>query len=211
MLELNNICLSLGNKQLLNKVNIKINAKYKVGVVGCNGSGKSSLIKMLLGIIQEDAGNFNIKIANSNIGYLEQSLPITDLSLIKYVQQGDLAWAAIDDKLKQAQLDNNGELIAACHEQLGQISGYTIEARAAKILIGLGFSNQELHLPVSEFSGGWQMRMQLARVLLSRCELLLLDEPTNHLDINAIIWLEHWLNNTDATLLVISHDREFFR
>lgn len=108
MLELNNISLSLGNKQLLDQVNIKINVKYKVGLVGCNGSGKSSLIKMLLGIIQEDAGNFNLKVANSNIGYLEQSLPVTDLNLINYVQQGDLAWAAIDSKLKQAELDNNG-------------------------------------------------------------------------------------------------------
>lgn len=209
MLELKNVSLSIGKKTLLDTASARIEARYRVGLIGRNGAGKSSMIKLLLGQLPEDAGSINLQAPLSDIAYLQQSLPDSDLSALNYAKGGDTAWLEIDSRLEQAIADDDGDTIAHCHSELQEIDGYSIESRAAKILNGLGFSNKEMLKPVKSFSGGWQMRLQLARVLLSRAQLYLLDEPTNHLDIDAILWLEQWLNKLAATLVIISHDRDF--
>jgi ATP-binding cassette, subfamily F, member 3 len=209
MFELNKVSLTLGCQHLLDHASVRVECGYRVGLIGKNGAGKSSLINMLLGKIQEDSGSCNLAVSHEDIAYLEQSLPQTDLSALEYAQGGDKQWFAIDQRLKAAESDDDGMAVAECYDQIAAIDGYTITARAAKILTGLCFTDDNMHNPVSSFSGGWQMRLQLARVLLSRSDFLLLDEPTNHLDIDAIMWLESWLNKNKLSFVLISHDRDF--
>jgi ATP-binding cassette, subfamily F, member 3 len=209
MLELNKISLSQGAKTLLKEASVRIERNYRVGLFGRNGAGKTSLLNMLLGRVTEDSGSFNCVVKQDDIVHLQQTLPNTDLSALEYAKGGDKDWFVINHDLMKAEAQEDGILIAECHVKLASIDGYSLESRAAKILKGLGFKNQELNLPVASFSGGWQMRLQLARVLLSRGQLLLLDEPTNHLDINAIMWLENWLLKSPKTIIIISHDRDF--
>ncbi len=209
MLEFKQISLLRGRKTLLENASARIEKNYRVGLIGRNGAGKSTLMQLLMGKLQEDAGEVNLEVPRSEVVYLEQELPQCDNSAIEYVKNGDHAWHKIQIKLQLAEVENDGIAIGECHAQLQDIDGYTIDSRAGKILHGLGFSNEQLALPIATFSGGWQMRLQLARVLISRAELLLLDEPTNHLDIDAIIWLEHWLKQQNNTLILISHDRDF--
>ena len=209
MLELNNISLSIGKKHLLENATVRIERGYRVGLYGRNGAGKSSLIKMVLGQLQEDSGSIQCELSGDAIAHLQQELPKTSLQALDYAKRGDKDWACITDDLERAEQLEDGVLIAECHAKLAQIDGYAIDARAAKILKGLGFSAEQMLLPVSSLSGGWQMRLQLAHVLLSRSALMFLDEPTNHLDIDAIVWLEQWLLQCDSTIIVISHDRDF--
>ena len=209
MLELNNITLRRGDKSLLENASVRIERNQKVGLVGRNGAGKSSVIKMLIGDLVEDSGDVSLSIKRSEIVYLEQSLPQTDLTALEYAQGGDKEWYTINQKLIKAEKQQDGLTISDCHERLREIDGYNITGRATKVLLGLGFDANDLQLPVSHFSGGWQMRIQLARVLLSQGQLLLLDEPTNHLDIDAIIWLEDWIKQCNVTAVIISHDRDF--
>lgn len=209
MIELKRLCLSRGTKILLDDANLRLERNHRLGLVGRNGAGKSSLMQLLLGNISEDSGDIALEIPRDKIAYLEQELPETNMPAIDYVKTGDQEWSEVHKKLQQAEIDNDSDVMARCYEQLQDIDGYTIEARAGQILDGLGFTKEEFFQPVNSFSGGWQMRMQLAKLLLSRADLLLLDEPTNHLDVDAIVWLEDWLVTQRCSVLLISHDRDF--
>ncbi len=208
MLEFKELSLQVGDKVLLSTASVRLEDHYRVGLVGRNGSGKSSLIKLLLGQLSADMTVTNT-IVRHDIGYLEQNLPEGELTAIEFAKTGDWRWLQVQHDLREAEIAEDGEKIALGFVRLQEIDGYTIEARAAKILNGLGFTSAQFELPVKSFSGGWQMRLQLAKVLLSNADMLLLDEPTNHLDIDAIIWLAGWLKQCRAMQIIISHDRDF--
>jgi len=204
MINLQSITLQRGTKLLFKNVFFAIFDHQKVGLIGVNGCGKSSLFALLLGNITQDAGNIYLQ-PKIRIAYLAQEAPNTEISALQYAMQGDSeATELIIETRLIASLQ-----IADVHDRLYEIDGYTLEARAAKILNGLGFKKSEHSKPVNSFSGGWRMRLNLAQVLLSRADLLLLDEPTNYLDMDAIVWLERWLQKYQGALIVISHDREF--
>jgi ATP-binding cassette subfamily F protein 3 len=209
MLELQNIVLQRGKKVLLDHASARIERNNRVGLIGRNGAGKSSLMSVITGESQEDDGRLHCDIKKDHIAYLEQSLPKASFSALEFVKSGDREWAEVQAHLQVAEEQQDGMKVAECHARLQDIDGYTIDARAATVLHGLGFSNDDLIKSVGEFSGGWQMRLQLAKVLLSRADLILLDEPTNHLDLEAIAWFEKWLLAQSCSIILISHDRDF--
>lgn len=209
MLTLKNVTFRRGNKFLLENANTCIESGYRTGLIGRNGTGKTSLFQLILGQLREDQGDVLFNIEAGSIAYLEQALPHSDALAIDYVKAGDKRWAAIQAALLQAEAAEDGMAIAHCYTELHTIDGFTIDARASQILHGLGFSQEGFQAAVSTFSGGWQMRLQLARALIAPAQLLLLDEPTNHLDIEAIVWLEAWLQQRQGSMLIISHDRDF--
>lgn len=209
MLTFKSLSLVRDKKVLLDHAAARIERGYRVGLVGRNGTGKSTLLQCIMGRVQEDDGAIGLDVDFSRIAYLEQALPHSEAKVLDYVKSGDQAWQTVQERLIQAEADEDGLALAECYTTLQDIDGYTIDARAGQILHGLGFSNEAFERPINSFSGGWQMRLQLARVLISRADVLLLDEPTNHLDIDAIVWLEQWLSEHDVTLLVVSHDRDF--
>lgn len=209
MIELRDLTLQVADKLLLENANLRLEKHYRVGLVGRNGCGKTSLLKFILTTTAQPNRNVICAVPQQHIGYLEQHLPNSELTAIEYVKTGDWRWINLQAELADAEKDDDGNKIALCFERMQAIDGYTIDARAAKILNGLGFSEQQFTQSVKIFSGGWQMRLQLAKVLLSQAHVLLLDEPTNHLDIEAIIWLSSWLKQQKATQLIISHDRDF--
>lgn len=208
MITLQSITLQRGDKVLFDQASATIFAKQKVGLVGVNGCGKSSLFSLLLRKMPPDGGDLYIQ-SNIRIAYLAQEVPNTEISALQYVMNGDPELAMLMQQLKKAEEDHNDRRIIELHNRLYEIGGYTLESRAAKLLVGLGFRLDEQQKAVNAFSGGWRMRLNLAQVLMSRADLLLLDEPTNYLDMDAIIWLERWLQNYEGTLLLISHDRDF--
>ncbi len=209
MLEFRDFVLQRGEKVLLNNASLRVERGNRVGLIGRNGAGKSSLLSVIVGQLEEDAGHIQCDIAPDRIAYLEQTLPPASSTAIDFAKSGDRQWQAISEQLLQAESRQDGIKIAQCHVRLHEIDGYTIDARAATILHGLGFCNADLTKRVGEFSGGWQMRLQLAKVLMSRADLLLLDEPTNHMDLEAVAWFEKWLLSTTCNVILISHDREF--
>ena len=180
----------------------------KLGVVGRNGCGKTTLFSAIQGKFEPHAGDINLQ-NKLSIGVIEQETPGLNIPALEYVMQGDKEWHSIQQKLHKAEADDDSEEIMKMHMSLADIDGYTIETRAAKILVGLGVDSLAQQQEVKKFSGGWRMRLNIARCLIARSDLLLLDEPTNHLDLPAIVWLEKWLINYKGCLLVISHDREF--
>jgi ATP-binding cassette subfamily F protein 3 len=204
MIVLSDVTLRRGSQKLLSGVSISIHPAYKVGLTGANGSGKSSLFAMLLGELGQDEGSLSIP-PNWVVAHVAQQTPSTSISALDYVLQGDTEYIDLHKQLETAEGEHLGEL----HAQLDAIDGYTTESRAATLLHGLGFSNQQINKPVNSFSGGWRMRLNLAQALMCRSDLLLLDEPTNHLDLDAVIWLQNWLVQYAGTLILISHDREF--
>ena len=208
MLQITNLDLQLGGKILLQNANLQIKPGMIAGLIGKNGAGKSSLMKVLTGKLEPEKGEI-IKPEAWKFAYLEQELPESDLSVIDFALTGDSEYKIINEELKQAELKEDGLKIADCYDRLAAIDGYTIESRAAVILKGLGFTDKNMLNQLSSFSGGWQMRVQLARVLLSRADLILLDEPTNHLDLESVIWFENWLQSYSGTAFIISHDRAF--
>lgn len=208
MITISSLTLQRGTKVLFDQVSLTIFAKQKVGLVGVNGCGKSSLFALLLDKLHPDSGDVYIQ-SGITIAHLAQEVPNTDIPTLEYVMQGDAEVADLLQKIKQAETEQDHNAISQLHNRLYEIGGYNLEARAAKVLNGLGFSKSEHHKAVNAFSGGWRMRLNLAQVLLSRADFLLLDEPTNYLDMDAIVWLERWLQNYSGTLLLISHDREF--
>lgn len=208
MIQLSHIELLRGAKCLLKDASATLFPQHKVGLVGANGCGKSSLFSLLKGELQLDAGEALIP-KEWSIASVKQETPALEISALDYVLQGHSQYYQLRTALQQAEQNNNGEQQAAIHQQLEQIKGYSIEARAGELLHGLGFSNQQISHNVSEFSGGWRMRLNLAQALLCDADLLLLDEPTNHLDLDAVYWLERFLKNYAGTLVLISHDREF--
>ncbi|NDH08675.1 MAG: ATP-binding cassette domain-containing protein [Gammaproteobacteria bacterium] len=204
MLSFQNLQLSRGKKILLQQASVNIFPKQKIGLVGRNGCGKSSLFALILGHLQHDAGEFNSP-GLDKISSLAQEINDSNLSAIDYVLSGDIIYTNLIRSLDSAK-DTD---IAKIHEQLDAIGGYAKPAMAATILSGLGFVQAQHQHTVSSFSGGWRMRLGLARCLMKPADIYLLDEPTNHLDLEAILWLERWLKQLPAMVLLISHDREF--
>ncbi len=208
MIFFSNLILKRGQTVLLENANATINPKQKVGLVGKNGCGKSSLFALLKNEIGAEGGEVNYP-ANWTLSWVNQETPALDTSALDYVIEGDRLYCRLQQELAQANADNDGNAIARIHAQLDTIDAWTIQSRAAALLHGLGFSQDELQQPVKSFSGGWRMRLNLAQALLCPSDLLLLDEPTNHLDLDTVIWLERWLVQYQGTLILISHDRDF--
>lgn len=208
MIFFTDLILKRGTNTLLEQTSATIHTGQKVGLVGKNGCGKSSLFALLKGELQPEGGEVSLP-KNWAISWVNQETLALEISAIDYVIQGDREYTALMAQLEKANAENNGNLIATTHAQLDTIDAWTIQSRAATLLNGLGFSTEQLNLPVKSFSGGWRMRLNLAQALICRSDLLLLDEPTNHLDLDAVIWLERWLTNYRGTLLLISHDRDF--
>ncbi|MFL6678784.1 MAG: ABC-F family ATP-binding cassette domain-containing protein, partial [Burkholderiaceae bacterium] len=208
MITLRNVQLRRGTKIVLDGVNVNVNPGEKVGLVGRNGAGKSSLFALLAGRLQADQGDFEIP-ARWRLGEVAQHMPETEDSATDFVLQGDIPLMEAQRELAAAEAAEDGEAMAHAHMMIGEAGGFDARARAQALLMGLGFKTDQVEAPVNSFSGGWRMRLQLARALMCPADLLLLDEPTNHLDLDALVWLESWLQRFDGTIVMISHDREF--
>jgi ATP-binding cassette subfamily F protein 3 len=208
MIKIDNLSLMRGSKTLLYESQAVVYPGHKVGLVGANGAGKSSLFAMLLGQLSVDTGSCYFP-KEWQIVSVAQETPASDKAAIDYVIDGDTRYRSLQKALDEAEQQGDGNRMAELHGLLEQHGVYDIHSRAATILAGLGFSQSQLNQPVTAFSGGWRMRLNLAQALLVQSDLLLLDEPTNHLDLDAVIWLEKWLNRYTGTLLLISHDRTF--
>ena len=208
MIVLQDVVLQRGTKVLLDKASVTINPGERVGLVGRNGCGKSSLFSLLQGRLHEDAGDVTVP-AHWRMAEVAQNMPETGDSATDFVLGGDTRLQEAQAALTQADASGDGMAIAHAHSLLADAGAHDARARAQALILGLGFQIDELERPVNSFSGGWRMRLQLARALMCPSDLLLLDEPTNHLDLDALVWLESWLKRYPGTLLVISHDREF--
>ena len=208
MITASHLTLRRGARALLEGVSFTIHAGWRVGVIGRNGTGKSTLFAAILGELSADKGDLSV-LKNLAIATVAQETPgLPDLA-IEFALDGDVELRELERRLLIAEETHDAERMAAIHERLNTVGGYAARARAAQLLRGLGFEPEQQERPVASFSGGWRMRLNLARALMCRSDLLLLDEPTNHLDLDAVIWLQDWLSNYPGTLLVISHDREF--
>ncbi|MEY4482312.1 MAG: putative transporter ATP-binding protein YheS [Pseudomonadota bacterium] len=208
MITLNNVSLRRGAKLLLDKANVTLNPGEKVGLVGRNGAGKSTLFALLNGTLHEDGGDFSIPKV-WRMAQVAQNMPETDESATEFVLSGDTRLVELRAQLAAAELAEDGMAMAHAHVDLADAGEHDAVPRAQALILGLGFKTSELLQPVNSFSGGWRMRLQLARALMCPSDLLLLDEPTNHLDLDALVWLEAWLKRYAGTMIVISHDREF--
>ena len=208
MITLKNVTLRRGAKVVLDSVSATINPGESVGLVGRNGAGKSSLFALLSGKLHEDGGDFYIP-SSWRMAEVAQNMPETDQSATDFVLEGDTRLAEVQQQLLDAEASDDGMAIAHAYSDLHDAGAHDAVARAQALILGLGFRVSELDQPVNSFSGGWRMRLQLARALMCPSDLLLLDEPTNHLDLDALVWLEAWLKRYAGTMIVISHDREF--
>lgn len=208
MIEIKNLSLQRGNKQLLNNASLTIYPGQRIGLIGKNGTGKSSLFALIEGKISHDSGDIRLP-KHWQLATVKQETPALDIPALDYVLQGDSELQQLQQLLQQAEDDDDGFKQAEYHARLDEIGAYSAPARAAKLLNGLGFSQQEQLQPVKSFSGGWRMRLNLAQALMCRTDLLLLDEPTNHLDLETVLWLEQHLAGLDTTQIIISHDRDF--
>ncbi|MGF6411444.1 ATP-binding cassette domain-containing protein [Paraburkholderia sp. MM5482-R1] len=208
MIRFNQFSLARGTKPLFDNTTFTLNPGEKAGLVGANGAGKSTLFAVLLGELHADGGDFSIP-PTWRIAHVAQETPAVDKTALAYTLDGDAALRDIEARIASASAAHDGAAEAEAHAAFADADGYTAPARAEALLLGLGFTLEQTREPVSSFSGGWRMRLNLAQALMCRSDLLLLDEPTNHLDLDAIVWLEDWLNRYAGTLIVISHDREF--
>ena len=208
MIQFKQLTLVRGLKTLIQGATLQLHPGHKVGLTGANGAGKSSLFALLRGEMQLEAGDLDMP-ASWVIAHVAQETPALAMPAIEFVLDGDAELRQIEAALAAAEASQQGELIAELHHRLLDIEGYAAKARAAELLSGLGFSQANLQQAVATFSGGWRVRLNLARALMCRSDLLLLDEPTNHLDLDAVIWLEGWLQAYRGTLILISHDRDF--
>ncbi|TSA57142.1 MAG: ATP-binding cassette domain-containing protein [Methylophilaceae bacterium] len=208
MIQFKQLTLVRGLKILIQGASMQLHPGHKVGLTGANGAGKSSLFALLRGEMQLESGDLEMP-TTWVIAHVAQETPALSMPAIEFVLDGDAELRNIEIALATAEANHQGELIAELHHRLLDIEGYSAKARAAELLSGLGFSQANLQQAVSTFSGGWRVRLNLARALMCRSDLLLLDEPTNHLDLDAVIWLEGWLQNYRGTLVLISHDRDF--
>lgn len=202
------LSLDRGAKNLIKSSSFTIHPNHKVGLVGSNGCGKSSLFAALLGDLSPDSGDLALP-TSWDIATVRQETPSLEQTALDYVMDGDKEFRQLEHELEQARIMDNGNLEATIINKIDTISGYSLPARAGELLHGLGFLQSQLDNPVKDFSGGWRMRLNLAQALISRADLLLLDEPTNHLDLDAVIWLQRWLKRFTGTLVLISHDRDF--
>ncbi|MBD2837148.1 ATP-binding cassette domain-containing protein [Pseudomonas sp. JM0905a] len=208
MIRLQNLTLQRGPQRLLEGAELTLHAGQKVGLIGANGAGKSSLFALLRGELGPDAGDCLLP-ADWRIAHMRQEVDNLERLAVDYVLDGDQHLRRVQRELAAAEAGHDGTAIARLHIELDSADGYTADARARKLLAGLGFSPEQMDRRVGDFSGGWRMRLNLAQALMCPSELLLLDEPTNHLDLDAILWLEEWLKGYPGTLLLISHDRDF--
>ncbi|HEY3634282.1 MAG TPA: ATP-binding cassette domain-containing protein [Caldimonas sp.] len=208
MLVLSQLSLRRGTKLVLDRTSLTVQPGEKVGLVGRNGAGKSSLFSLLAGRLHADAGDLSLP-PRWRIAEVAQEMPETEQPATDFVLAGDSALAEAEAELARAEAQDDGEAMAHAHEAIQLAGGFDARPRAQAMLLGLGFKVDELDAPVASFSGGWRMRLQLARALMCPADLLLLDEPTNHLDLDALVWLEAWLQRFAGTMIVISHDREF--
>ncbi len=208
MITLKNVTLRRSAKVLLEGASVTLNPGEKVGLVGRNGAGKSSLFALLNGNLHEDAGEYYIP-AQWRMGQVAQDMPETEQGATDFVVEGDTQLGAARAEVTAAEATEDYERMANAYTALHDAGEYDAAARAQALILGLGFKTTELDKPVNSFSGGWRMRLQLARALMCPSDLLLLDEPTNHLDLDALVWLEAWLKKYEGTMVVISHDREF--
>jgi ATP-binding cassette subfamily F protein 3 len=208
MISLNNATLMRGELVLLRDANLAIHNGQKIGVIGRNGSGKSSLFACLLGQLALDKGELSMP-DGLRCAHMRQETEASAASAVDYVIDGDAGFRAIERQLLAAEARGDGAAIAHLHSEMDKIGGYDIRYRAMQLLSGLGFSAEQFDNPVASFSGGWRIRLNLAAALMAPSDLLLLDEPTNHLDLEATLWLEQWLKRYQGTLLIISHDRSF--
>ena len=208
MIRLQNITLRRGAKVLLDGASVTIHPGEKVGLVGRNGAGKSTLFALLNGTLHEDGGDFGLPAA-WRIAQVAQHMPETGEGATDFVLSGDERLLELREQLSKAEQSGDGVAMAQAHSDLQDAGAHDARARAEALILGLGFKPGELNRPVNSFSGGWRMRLQLARALMAPSDLLLLDEPTNHLDLDALVWLEGWLGRYPGTLIVISHDRDF--
>ena len=208
MLVLNQVSLRRGVKLVLNQASVTLQPGENVGLVGRNGAGKSSLFSLITRRLQSDAGDVSMP-PRWRIGEVAQDMPETGQGATDFVLEGDTRLMEAQAQLVQAEADDDGHAMADAHHAISDAGGFEARPRAQAMLLGLGFKTAELDSPVNSFSGGWRMRLQLARALMCPADLMLLDEPTNHLDLDALVWLEAWLKRYEGTMIVISHDREF--
>ncbi|WP_284616861.1 ABC-F family ATP-binding cassette domain-containing protein [Aquabacterium humicola] len=208
MISIRNVTLRRGAKVVLQDASVTLNPGEKVGLIGRNGAGKSSLFSLLANRLHADLGDVEMP-PRWRIGEVAQSMPETDQAATDFVLDGDLPLVEARAVLAEAEASGDGHAIADAHMHLEHAGAFDARSRAQSLLLGLGFRVDQLDAPVDSFSGGWRMRLQLARALMCPADLLLLDEPTNHLDLDALVWLEGWLKRYAGLLVIISHDREF--
>ena len=219
MIRLQNLTLIRGTKPLLQGVDVTINPGERAGLIGANGSGKSSLFALMMGQLHADGGDFDIP-KHWRMAHVAQETPALDRSAVEYVIDGDTTLRGLEAELAALEAQDaahddherhaaEGERIGELHGLLADADAYTVRSRAEQLLTGLGFSQEQMLQSVAHFSGGWRMRLNLGQALMCPSDLLLLDEPTNHLDLDAIIWLEEWLKRYTGTLIIVSHDRDF--
>ncbi|GGC92051.1 ATP-binding cassette domain-containing protein [Vreelandella lutescens] len=208
MIALRQVALQRGTQTLLENADLTLHNGVKAGIIGANGAGKSSLFKLLLGELGPDQGDVEMS-GGQRVAHMAQEVEALDRPIVEYVLDGDYALRQAEADLLAAREADNAHREAELHGLIETLDGYTAESRASQLLVGLGFVQADLKRPLSDFSGGWRMRVNLARTLFMPSDLLLLDEPTNHLDLDALLWLEQWLTRYPGTLLLISHDRDF--
>ena len=208
MIILRDIGLRRGSKLLLQGASVTIQPGQRLALIGANGSGKSSLFSLLLGELVADTGDIE-GMSGLRLAHMAQEVHATSLPAGEYIWRGDSALAALRDELQRQEAAGNYDAVARVHSQLEEVDGYSAERRAERLLQGLGFDADAAGRPVRDFSGGWRIRLNLARALMTPSDMLLLDEPTNHLDLDATLWLQQWLQQYPGTLLMISHDRDF--
>ncbi len=208
MLTFSSLSLRRGTRLLIKEASFTIYRGEKVGIVGKNGTGKSSLLSLMLGELQPDAGSFD-RPSQLVLAHVAQELDATDQSAIEFVMDGDEELRATEQAIARAEAADDGIRLGELHARYAAMGGYDARSRAARLLHGLGFGSDDETRAIRAFSGGWRVRLNVAKALMCRSDLLLLDEPTNHLDLDAVIWLEEWLRNYPGTLLMIAHDREF--
>src|SRR6267378_3236794 len=208
MIRLSQVTLRRGAKTLLEGADVSLNPGDRIGLIGANGSGKSSLFALLRGELHADKGEVDYP-ARWRVAYVAQETPALARTALEYAIDGDTTLRKLEARLAAAEAADDGHLLGELHAAMGDADAYTVRSRAEQLLHGLGFSHEQMGEPVATFSGGWRMRLNLAQALMCPSDLLLLDEPTNHLDLDAILWLEDWLKRYAGTLLVVSHDRDF--
>jgi len=208
MIRFSQVTLRRGTKTLLEGADVALNPGDRIGLIGANGSGKSSVFALLRGELHADAGEVDYP-ARWRVAHVAQETPALDRPALEYAIDGDTTLRRLEAELAAAESANDGHRIGELHAAMGDADAYTVRSRAEQLLHGLGFSHEQMGEPVASFSGGWRMRLNLAQALMCPSDLLLLDEPTNHLDLDAILWLEDWLKRYAGTLLVVSHDRDF--
>jgi ATP-binding cassette subfamily F protein 3 len=208
MLTFSGLALRRGTRLLISDASFTIYRGEKVGIVGANGCGKSSLLALILGELQADAGSFDMP-TQLVVAHVAQEMDATQRAAVEFVMDGDTELRETEAAMAAAEAKDAGAALGELHARYAALGGYDARSRAGRLIHGLGFSAADEARPVAAFSGGWRMRLNLAQALMCRSDLLLLDEPTNHLDLDAVLWLEEWLRSYPGTLLMIAHDREF--